>query len=452
MKVPQSGLYSDSPSFPLLQASISYWGISSAAGLATTVVCADLVAEPDYAGLLIKILDGVAAGQVRQIASDIAGTITVAAAFAVAIDAGIRFVILSSVGGGGGVPPGPPGPSVSLWMFGHCSPAMGASPNTIVCPNLAGLGDNIFNNEFWMQSIKATVAATERQIRRITDYTSATGTFIVDPFANNVSPGDDVTIFHESIMSHEILGFGTITTSSATVPRDATRAEVADYFNGCLLMPTEGDCRFQPRRIVDYAANGTFTIDPNNPFTVATGAVDYVIIGDQTEFVPGVDGENNRTPSDVIGSKTDTAILVSDDVSSVIRYLKGILNTVVATNSGFQEQPDVAVNTTAPAAPAENNVLNLAVAGTRYIVRSLRLKCGDPGANTVTVRLYELVNNALTQVDTFAIDATNFGTNHSLMDMFGLPYLAGDQLQVTVQVSAGAAIVVTGQYSHATAT
>jgi len=114
----------------------------------------------------------------------------------------------------------------------------------------------------------------------------------------------------------------------------------------------------------------------------------------------------------------------------------------------FYEQADTAVNITAIAA-SETDVLNLAVANTRYIVRSLRLKCADPGANTVTVRLYELVNDVLTEVDSFVIDNTNFGTYHSLMDMFGLPQLAGDSLKVTVQASAGGPYAVTGQYGHA---
>jgi hypothetical protein len=33
------------------------------------------------------------------------------------------------------------------------------------------------------------------------------------------------------------------------------------------------------------------------------------------------------------------------------------------------------------------------------------------------------------------------------MDMFGLPHLAGDVLQVTVQASAGGPYAVTGQYT-----
>ncbi len=124
---------------------------------------------------------------------------------------------------------------------------------------------------------------------------------------------------------------------------------------------------------------------------------------------------------------------------------------VLALLPVLREQPDTAVTINAIAAN-EVDVLNLATPNTRYVVRSLRLKCANPGANTCTVRLYELVNNALTQVDSFDIIAANFATFHSLMDMFGMPHLAGDQLQITVQMSAGGAVAVTGQYSHALAT
>jgi len=113
----------------------------------------------------------------------------------------------------------------------------------------------------------------------------------------------------------------------------------------------------------------------------------------------------------------------------------------------FHEQDDAVVNINAIVV-SETLAINLIVADTRYIVRSLRLKCADPGANTVTVRLYELVNNVLTVVDSFEITNANFTTYHSLMDMFGLPHLAGDNIRVTVQASAGGPYVVTGQYSH----
>lgn len=114
----------------------------------------------------------------------------------------------------------------------------------------------------------------------------------------------------------------------------------------------------------------------------------------------------------------------------------------------IHEQADTPVNITAILA-SETDVLDLNVASTRYIVRNLRLKAVDPGVETITVRLRELINNVSTIVDTFTITTANFGTYHSLMDMFGLPHLAGDDIQVTVQASAAGPYTVTGQYSHA---
>lgn len=107
MRIPQSGLRIDSPAWPLLQAYISYWGITSAAGNAfgTTLVCADLLLEPNYAGLTVKILDGPNAGQARPIDSQIGNTITVVtpwtnpAGGVQQIAASIRFVILSAEAG-----------------------------------------------------------------------------------------------------------------------------------------------------------------------------------------------------------------------------------------------------------------------------------------------------------------------------------------------------------------
>lgn len=153
-------------------------------------------------------------------------------------------------------------------------------------------------------------------------------------------------------------------------------------------------------------------------------------------------------------------VILDKDLAQILRDVFGGGSDISATNplevhdpkvggstGVFHEQPDTAVNINA-INTGETDVFHLLAANTRYVVRSLRLKCADPGANTVTVRFYELVNDVLTEVDSFDIDAGNFGTYHSLMDMFGLPHLAGDELQVTVRASAGGPYAVTGQYSH----
>lgn len=297
MRVPLSGLRIDSPAVPLLLAQVSYQGVTDVIGNVggTTLqdtMCSTAGLQPGYDGLQIKLLSSNAAGQVRPInVHTIAtGVISVLDPWtdfngaAYQIPVGTRFVILSNQGGGGA--PAPVlAPSIGLWMFGECDPAMVASTTAITCPNLIGFPDDIFNDEFWMQVIHNTDApgtAPEREWSRITNYVGATGAFTTDAFSANVEASDLVAIVHESIMSMEILGFGTLDTSSATVPADSTRAaaytwENNDFFKGCVLMPTEGDCRFQPRPIRTYAsATGVFTLD--EPFTQVPGLVDYVII------------------------------------------------------------------------------------------------------------------------------------------------------------------------------
>lgn len=149
---------------------------------------------------------------------------------------------------------------------------------------------------------------------------------------------------------------------------------------------------------------------------------------------------------DVAGKPLYTC-LVTDRLDNAVYGLSAIEQHITSATGIFSEQADTPVNITAILA-SETTVFDLSVASTRYRVLSLRLKAADPSTETMTVRLYELINDVLTVVDTFAIDAANWGTYHSLMDMFGIPHLAGDNLKVTVQMSGGAEVAVTGQYSH----
>ncbi len=111
---------------------------------------------------------------------------------------------------------------------------------------------------------------------------------------------------------------------------------------------------------------------------------------------------------------------------------------------------EVPIDTTATNA-GETDIFDLSVVDTHYTIDKLRMKCADPGANTVTVRLYELINGAATEVDSFDITTANYTTYFSLMDMFGVERLIGDSLQVTVQASAGGPYAVTGSYAYRSA-
>jgi hypothetical protein len=233
------------------------------------------------------------------------------------------------------------GPSVGLWMFGICDAAMVASPTIIVTNNLGGLPNDVFNGQFWMQVLlnaSAPGTAPERQFRRILNFDGTTQTFTTDAFGANVEANDLVCIVHESVLGMEILGVGTFTASSATLPADNTRTEANDYFRGCMLMPTEGACAFQPRLIVDYTgAGGIFTIDASNPFTAAVGLVDYVILKGQ--LAPSYDALG-------YGTLTTSSTTVPADANRTTLnptenndYFKGCLLLPVAGVCRFQPRP-----------------------------------------------------------------------------------------------------------------
>lgn len=151
-------------------------------------------------------------------------------------------------------------------------------------------------------------------------------------------------------------------------------------------------------------------------------------------------GDIARSLDLILGARWDGAGDLGTDIAA-------ILAAIPAATNIFNEQADVAIDINATNG-AETDVFDLNAADTRYIVRSLRLKAVDPGVNTISVRLRELIDDVSTVVDTFTIDTDNFGTYFSLMDMFGVPHLAGDDIQVTVQCSAGGPYAMTGQYSH----
>jgi len=137
----------------------------------------------------------------------------------------------------------------------------------------------------------------------------------------------------DQLLSTSILGSGTFTTSSATVPADTGRLEGDNYWNGVIILPTTGVVAFQPRVIVDFTnAGGIFTIDPQNPFTSAPAVGDeYVLLYFQYPLVPSADATSNSTSAHVIGNKSDAA-LVTAGSASVIARLRAI-ETALSVNA-----------------------------------------------------------------------------------------------------------------------
>ncbi|GAH81357.1 unnamed protein product, partial [marine sediment metagenome] len=171
------------------------------------------------------------------------------------------------------------------------------------------------------------------------------------------------------------------------------------------------------------------------------GAIDF----DNTDGKITLQGTGFRTE---IKAGTIFRVLNISSVEMDVARIEAKIDALSGATGIFHEQADVALSFNTVSG-SETNVFNLVVADTRYIIRSLRLKFADPGGETITVRLYELVNDGLIEVDSFEVTTANFGTYHSLMDMFGMAQLAGDNLKVTTRVSAGADIATLGQYSWA---
>ncbi|GAI56721.1 unnamed protein product, partial [marine sediment metagenome] len=109
---------------------------------------------------------------------------------------------------------GPPSPAIGLWMFGICDPAMGASTTVMVLPNLAGFRDDLFNNEFYIEVIhnfNNVGFPPESEIRQVTDYVGATGTFTCNAFTANVEANDLVCVIHHSLITPGLQVLSTIT-------------------------------------------------------------------------------------------------------------------------------------------------------------------------------------------------------------------------------------------------
>lgn len=145
--------------------------------------------------------------------------------------------------------------------------------------------------------------------------------------------------------------------------------------------------------------------------------------------------------------KIVTFRFVPAEVAALTAIVSALVIALEGATGIFHEQADAAINASVTA--AEQFIVTLTAANTRYILRDLRLKSVDPtAANTITVKLYTLINDVEVNVDSFIITNANFGTYFTLMDMFGIPHVAGDSIRVSLQGSVAGPYTVTGQYSH----
>ena len=211
MRLPQSGMWADHPSWPLLKALISYQGSTTSNGAVTglTIVDDALLNEPSYDNMTVKILSGPAAGQIREITAHAAPSnililsvpFTNATGAVQQITARTDYVILSSGEGSGGSGSDP------LSYMGTVTAIPGA--NQFIIPSLSGIGAGAFialaPAEPWIAYVFRDAAGAadppQGEFQDIKTYDTLTGEFTTNPFTAPVAVGDEIIIMHPSLVS-----------------------------------------------------------------------------------------------------------------------------------------------------------------------------------------------------------------------------------------------------------
>lgn len=207
---------------------------------------------------------------------------------------------------------------------------------------------------------------------------------------------------------------------------------------------------------VDFTGGISFIEDTVFDFTGVTGMSIINAIGARITI-------NNITDPSVIvnisGSiEVEISNLCTAGAVNINRDARLINNTggTLVNDRTNNPKDEIAININAILA-GETNIALLNEVNTRYTVDKIRIKCDDPGpGNDVLVRLYELINGILTEVQNFEIGTGGspnpFTNYYSLADMFGLQHLAGNNLRITVQQEIGGGpTAVTGSLRYKTA-
>lgn len=259
---------------------------------------------------------------------------------------------------------------------GSCDAGMGASTITVVSADLAGQGNDFFNNKYYMMVLlnaSTPAGAPESEVRQITDYVSATGTFTVTAFSVNVEASDEILIMHESLV---LLGRDDANNTMATT-------NVVANADGSVLERLE--VVQQAVGGVDTAANVLGADNANNAFAstnvVANGDGSILerletiqaaaIVIDEFHDVPAADNVLNAQINEVIGNKTDAAAAGAVTATdTLVGYTKQLV-TELQVVDGFHDVPAADVGTNAQVRDVVGNKTDAAAAGDVSAVESL---------------------------------------------------------------------------------
>jgi len=215
-----------------------------------------------------------------------------------------------------------------------------------------------------------------------------------------------------------------------------------DFYNRQLLIFSSGALAGLARNIGDYTGSSK-NIILTNPFPVAPANGDnFSIVGFESVAAGG--GDASLINQTLIKDGGDADWENTDSLHDIKAGLDAL--DIAAA------KPGIAISDIATTTENDCIIIDLNSVGHVYRLEHLRIKSADPtGVITVTVNLYEEINDVETKVDFSIINTDNYGTYFSLMDLFGLDNVKGDLIKVTCLASAGSGVAILGQYGYADA-
>lgn len=269
-------------------------------------------------------------------------------------------------------------PDVGMLAFkGTCDIGMGASTTVIVSDHLTGYGDDFFNTKYYIQVLKNANSvgnAPETQVRQITDYVSATGTFTCTAFGANVEASDEIAVLHESLV---IIGRddadNTIATTNVVANADGSLLE-RDQYNQAAISVIDG---YQDVPTADVADNAQMRdVVGNKTDAAAAGAVSAVEslmayikqnvtanIAIQADVGDASARTNLQNLEDMLGNPDSASATIH---SAIINTLPSVGNSKLGVRVQRAANVDLAFD--------NNQVAVFTVAGGRVLIMQLSLE------------------------------------------------------------------------------
>jgi len=251
-----------------------------------------------------------------------------------------------------GIVGGGSGPSTPTGGLSFSGTNTAASTTTPVVAELAGFGDDFFNEEYFMYVVKDAAGSggnPEGEYRFITDYVSDTGTFTVNAFGTALASGDEIFVLHKSVVNDQNnVSYVGINTSASvnTLVINKLAGFGDDYFNNQWYLtvikdgaggsiPPEGNTRL----ITDYTSltGGFVTVN----FGTALADGDVCLVSQQNHIETHVQGEKATSGSTAVMANGDTIFTVTNGPIEILDLVSQCItsNDATATTLTYRCNP-----------------------------------------------------------------------------------------------------------------